>query len=129
MVRKIPGWKWALLGGGLALAAGGGATWMVGWDRGNGLNEEFDGAVAPGQAAARRAKYNQRWDDEVVPFQITSYALWGVGGAAAITGLVLILTDGPAPTRPKPDAGPAAGLQVLPALWGDGGGLLIGLPF
>jgi hypothetical protein len=129
VVRKIPAWKWALLGGGLALAAGGGATWMVGWDRGNGLNDEFDGAVAPAQATARQAKYDQRWDDEVVPFQLTSYALWGIGGAAAITGLVLILTDGPAPTRPKPEAGPAAGLQVLPAVWGDGGGLLIGLPF
>lgn len=129
VVRKIPAWKWALLGTGLAMAAGGGATWMVGWDRGNGLNDEFSGRFAPAQAAARQAQYDQRWKDEVVPLQLTSYALWGVGGAAAITGLVLILTDGPAPTRPTPEAGPAAGLQVLPAVWGGGGGLLLGLPF
>jgi hypothetical protein len=128
-VRKIPAWKWALLGSGLTLAAGGGATWMVGWNRGNGLNDEFSGRVAPGQAASRRAEYDQRWEDEVTPFQLTSYALWGVGGAAAITGLVLILTDGPAPARPQPESGPAAGLQVLPAVWGGGGGLLFGLPF
>jgi len=128
-VRKIPGWKWALLGGGLALAAGGGATWMVGWDRGNGLDDEFSGHVAPAKAAARKAKYDQRWENEVVPLQISSYALWGVGGAAAVTGLILLLTDGPPPERPAPETGPAASLQVLPAIWGDGGGLLIGLPF
>ena len=128
-VRKIPAWKWALFGGGLALAAGGGATWMVGWDRGNSLNEEFTGRVAPAQAGARRAKYNQRWEDEVTPLQISSYALWGVGGAAAITGLVLLLTDGPPPTRPSPETGPSSGLQVLPAIWGNGGGLILGLPF
>lgn len=127
-IRRTPGWKWALLGGGLALAAGGGATWMVGWDRGNGLNKEYDGRYAPGAAANLRAKYDRRWDDEVVPMQISSYVLWGVGGAAAVTGLVLLLTDGPAPERPAPEGG-SAGLQVLPAVWGDGGGVLIGLPF
>ncbi len=128
-VRKIPGWKWALLGGGLALAAGGGATWMVGWDKGNSLNDEFSGHVAPGQVAARKAKYDQRWEDEVTPLQLSSYVLWGVGGAAAVAGLVLLLTDGPPPERPGPETGPAAGLQVLPAIWGDGGGLLLGLSF
>jgi len=128
-VRRVPAWKWALLGGGLALAAGGGATWMVGWDRAAWLNDEFSGHVAPGQVDARTADFDQRWEDEVVPFQLSSYVLWGVGGAAAITGLVLLLTDGPPPARPTPEAGPSAGLLVLPAVWGDGGGISFGLQF
>ena len=128
-VRGIPGWKWALLGGGLALTAGGGATWLVGWDRGDGLNKEFSGRYAPAIAATQQATFDRRWKREVAPLQISSYVLWGVGGAAAITGLVLLLTDGPAPVRPTPEEGPAAGLQVLPAIWGDGGGLILGLPF
>ena len=125
-VRRVPAWKWALLGGGLALAAGGGATWMVGWDRAGALNDEFSGHVAPEEVDARTADYDQRWENEVVPFQLSSYVLWGVGGAAAITGLVLLLADGPPPARPAPEAGPSAGLLVLPAVWGDGGGVLLG---
>jgi len=124
-----PAWKWALLGGGLALAVGGGATWMVGWDHGNGLNEEFDGHYPPGETDTRHEEFDQRWKDEVEPFQLSSYVLWGVGGAAAITGLVLLLTDGPAPVRPAAEAGTASGLQVLPAAWSGGGGVLLGLPF
>ncbi len=127
-VRKVPAWKWALMGGGLALAAGGGATWAVGWDRSKGLNDEFSGRFAPAEAAARQDNFDRRWKEEVTPMQISSYVLWGVGGAAAITGLVLLLTDGPPPTRPEAEAGPAAGLQVLPAIWGDGGGVLFRLP-
>ncbi|MBM4371347.1 MAG: hypothetical protein FJ098_06810 [Deltaproteobacteria bacterium] len=111
----VPAWKWALLGGGLALAAGGAATWLAGWDRAGELNRSFTGRVAPGQVEARTAAYDRRWRDEVKPLQVSSWVLWGVGGAAAVTGLVLALTDGPAPARPQPEGGVSSTLRVLPA--------------
>ena len=99
--RRVAVWKWGLLGGGVAAVAAGGATWWVAsrnldQERGeyqDWLGETYGGAVPAESEAAARREWSRRVDRKVTPWQISSYALWGVGGAAAAAAAVLVGLD------------------------------------
>jgi hypothetical protein len=82
--RGVPTWKWITLGAGGAVALAGAVTWGL-------ASKEADDLG--GRAWSSEAAYDKAWDDQVVPLQMSSYALMGVGGAVALTGGVLVLMD------------------------------------
>ena len=100
---RVAPWKWALIAGGVAAVAGGGATW---WLAGENLHDQrhaYDlwldatygpgGEVPAGSEAAATKEWNDRVARKVTPMQISSYALWGVGGAMLVTSAVLVGLD------------------------------------
>lgn len=82
---RAPGW--ALLGGGLALAAGGGVTLFLAKSEDSKLTA---GGFATGKdiqaAFERRSTYN-----------LTAVSLAAVGGLAAVVGVILVALPGPSP--------------------------------
>ena len=100
---RVAPWKWALLAGGVAAAASGGVTW---WLAGENLDDQrgayqgwldttydLGGAVPTGSEAAATKEWNDRVARKVTPAQISSYVLWGVGGAMVATSAILIGLD------------------------------------
>jgi len=100
---KVAPWKWVLLAGGVAAVAGGGVTW---WAAGKNLDDQrgayaswldttygLGGAVPAGSEAAATKEWDDRVARKVTPMQISSYALWGVGGAMVVTSAVLVGLD------------------------------------
>ncbi len=100
---RVAPWKWVLLAGGVAAVAGGGVTW---WLAGENLDDQrgayagwldttygLGGAVPAGDEGAATKEWNDRVARKVTPMQISSYALWGVGGAMVVTSAVLVGLD------------------------------------
>ncbi len=123
-------WKWVLWGSAVAVAAGGGGTYAYALSAADDqrsahnrwVEKEYGlgGAVPAGSEAAVEADWDRRLDDEVAPWEVTSYALWGTAGALAVTGTVVwLLEDDSAPGeqvfRLLPLMGP--GNQGVSAQW------------
>ncbi len=117
---RVPAWKWALLGVGAAAVIGGGVTYGVADARLSDLRTDFRRDHPPAaRTPASKPGIEAAWDDAVAsdvrPLEVSSYALWGIGGAGLVTGAVLVslelLGDDP----------PAAGIPTLaPATAGQG---------
>jgi len=92
---SIPAWKWAVLGGGGALLAAAGALHYVAWDRGKALDGKYpDGTPENPAPKENQAEYDKAYNADVLPPLYSAYALYGVGAAAAVTGIVMMLTGG-----------------------------------
>ena len=78
-------WGWLTLGTGGALILAGTGTWFGAISRSNDVNSG---------SYASTAAYDKRWDDQVKPLATASYVLWGLGGATALTGGLLLWLDG-----------------------------------
>lgn len=132
--RRWPVWRpWALLAAGAVVAGGGAALHAtalrkVSWVDAQARTRCPDGcAEEPGDLASARR--------QGATFQGIGYAAYGVGGAAMVTGAVLVLLnrgeriirpyDGEAPPR----ATPRASLELTPVLGGDRGGLVATMRF
>lgn len=83
-------WKWVVLGSGLAIVATGGILHGVASARNDNLHDKYP--PDPGNPG-NLDSYNKAFDREVVPMRTASYVMYGVGGAAAATGAVLLLLD------------------------------------
>ena len=104
--RRYPTWvPWAMLGGGVALAVGGGALHYSGVQD----IDAFDRLVAnrvPVGSAPVAVPESLRRSGEVK--QVAAVSLYAVGGAALVTGLVLVYFN-----RPHPVEGPARTTRVF----------------
>lgn len=103
------GWSyaaWGLTIGGGVLVASGIALDVAGAS----LVDDYEAAAAVGD----QASYDQLRSD-IETRQLTVYTLYGVGAAATVTGVVLLLL---APDEP--------GTAVAPTLMGDGAGVVFG---
>jgi hypothetical protein len=120
-VQKGPAWwKWAVAGSGVALVAIGGALHSAAHNRNEELRQEYpDGDYWHRVPADYPVKYKEGYDNEVVPMASAAYALYGLGAATAVTGVVLLLI----PEDRKP-----AG-TVAPTVNADGGGISFTLEF
>ncbi|MFH1530581.1 MAG: tetratricopeptide repeat protein [Pseudomonadota bacterium] len=90
--------RWAALGGGAALAAAGGLLHFLAWRQNRSLEDRYP-TGAPGHPVpvANREAYTRAFEDEVTPKLLTSYALYGIGGAAMVTGVILWLLEDRSP--------------------------------
>jgi hypothetical protein len=75
---------WVALGSGGALLLGGLGTWLGAIQKAKDLN---------GRVFTSKAEFDRERDAQVRPLAITSYVLWGVGGAALVAGGVLLIQD------------------------------------
>ena len=122
---RVPAWKWALLGVGAAAVIGGGVTYGVADARLSDLRTDFRRDHPSGsRTPASRPSIEAAWDDavasDVQPLEVSSYVLWGVGGAAVVTGAVLVSLEllGDEPPAPGiPTLAPAAAGQGLLLNW------------
>ncbi|MBM4354171.1 MAG: hypothetical protein FJ109_10310 [Deltaproteobacteria bacterium] len=87
-------WKWTLLGAGVAAAATGGTFGYLAMKRNDELKGEYpDGTDESPAPVQHQELYDKAYDDEVQPKVISSYVLYGIGGAMAITGGILLLVS------------------------------------
>ena len=108
-------WQWVTLGGGLALAAGGGALWWLG-DKD--YQDVEDGRRSGTMSLERAQDLRDSGDKKLT----AAYVLVGVGGAALVTSTVLFVLDATLWD------GPQAEIQVpRPAVWGRPGSVVFGL--
>jgi len=93
-------WKWALFGSGVAIVAGGGVMSIM---AGNAYKDAEDKYLAPYYALSSgeqkveyygmRAQFEDEVTANVQPKLVSSYVMYGIGGAAAASGAALLLWD------------------------------------
>jgi len=89
------GWKWTLVGVGTAAAVAGGILQYGAHSNELELHEKY-------KVASQQAGYNSDFEAQVRPKLTGAYILYGVGGAAILTGLVaLAVGDGEDPSDKK----------------------------
>lgn len=111
-------WGGVALGSGLALVAGGGLlTWMAAGDR-----DEVTGArKAGGVTIGLSQQEAQALEDSANTKTRASWGLYGLGAAAAVTGITMMFMDG----TPGEGEGGSVTMGLLAAPWSDGA--LVGL--
>lgn len=121
--RGLQGTGWALVGGGATVALVGGVLSIAANARNEGLYDKYTGEDYEGMGGqARQELYDAEYDDDVRPKKIASYVLYGVGGAAAVAGaIVLILDAQKKKTR--------SGVSVAPWMGGEATGAVLSLEF
>jgi len=111
--------EWVLLGSGLALGATGGILHGIGYSRNETLHDDYLG----GTGANPQASYDDAYADEVRPKEISAYVLYGVGGAAVLTSVILWAVRDPGAR----DAEAGTAVEVLPIGLPGGGGAMMSL--
>jgi len=116
-------WKWSLFGGGLGLVAVGAILQVVAYNKDQDLREDYPGDVTNfTEWQANQKGYQDGFNDDVKPMAYGAYAMYGIGGAAAATGLVFLIADWSRPTAP-------ATARLRPLMAPDVLGLTIDLDF
>ncbi len=126
---------WVMLGGAFLLAGAGGATF---WVASNNLETEkkdfaewkdekwgLDGLVPSGKEGEAEDEWDSRMSSKVTPYEITSYALWGAAGAAAVGSIVWLAVDAAREREPEGDLRPV----FVPLLTPGGAGAAAQLTF
>lgn len=114
--NSVSGGAWALLlVGAASLLAGGACHGWAWWDERNLRQVYPDKGVPYATFLENRAAYNRAYDDDIAPFVISSYVLYGVGAASLLGGVAWLLF-GDASLEPSPS------VSFLPE-----GGLMIGI--
>lgn len=107
-------WKWVVGGAGVALMLGGAGCIGAAWAQDASLKERYPSTSSVAETLEyNRTKYNQGFDDTVVPLELAGWAMVGVG-AGALAGSLLwwVLAD---------DS------QAPVLVWGDLSGLWVNL--
>lgn len=112
-------WKWTLVGTGAAIALGGGISQGIGEKALRDLNGRYSEGGLEVDMATKNA-YDREYNEKVLPKRLAAYVLYGIGGATAVTGAVLLfIRDSDADHR-----------AAVTPLWFDrGGGLSVGLSY
>ena len=118
-------WKWALLGGGMAAMAAGGFFQYLGYAREAELHDRYpaNDSLPDAEYLLNKEKYQDGFDQDVVPMRTVSYSLYAVGGVAATAGAALLILD-----RTVADDGKSA-TSVQPMLISDGLGVSLEFGF
>lgn len=87
---ELSSWGWGLLGGGAALLVGGSVLYGLGEaDHGSIEDAASPGGGPPSMTRARALELEQRGDD----LKLGGAVLWGLGGAAAVSAVTLLILD------------------------------------
>ena len=119
------GWKWGLVGGGGTLLATGLILQLAAYSANEDLHDKYPMDVNDPNYATLKSNYESGYADDVRPKAVAAYVLYGVGGAAAVAGVVLFLVD----NSRKKKAGKPTGISINPVSFRDGAGCLISVGF
>ncbi len=109
-------WKWSLVGGGMGLVAVGAVLQVVAYNNDQQLRKDFPGDAADYTVwQANREGYQDGFNSDVKPLAYSAYALYGIGGAAAATGLTLLIMDW---TKPAADSAVHIAPVATPGMYG-----------
>jgi hypothetical protein len=115
--RWIP---WTMVGVGLGVGLGGAATWIAGKNQMDRFETDFSIQCAngcePGLTAPEHRSLAAQRDGAELKGQI-GIAMMGVGGAVAVTGVVLAIMNRPIRELPNVEVAPKAGGGVVQAGW------------
>jgi len=117
-------WKWGLVGAGAALVAAGGILQAVSYSKNEGLHDKYPANPALPDYEHNKEQYEKGYEADVLPVSIAAYTLYGVGGAAAATGILFLLLD---PGRPE--GGSSSALSVRPISLPGGAGAQLNVRF
>lgn len=112
-------WEWSILGGGLAAAAVGGVLHGIGYNK----NEQLFDDYAHLHDQAFEDVYGPEYEEQVKPKITAAYVLYGVGGAVALAGIILVAVD------QGKDASEGTQTFVVPSLSADQVGAAFGFTF
>ena len=116
-------WKWSLFGGGMGLVAVGAILQVVAFDKDQQLRKDYPGDVTDITVwQANRKSYQDGFNNDVKPMVYGAYAMYGIGGAAAATGLTFLIADWSKPSTPEV-------VRVRPLVVPDVLGMTIDLDF
>ncbi len=133
-VRKASNaWKWATLAGGAVVAGVGGVLHGVGISNNNTRYDEvrdkwLDQGLAQVTSVNDAAyigyvtEFNSVYDDDVKPFLTGAYVLYGIGGAAILTGAIALMI-------PESSKGEGAAFRLQPAVGAGQAGLDLSITF
>jgi len=117
--------EWTLIGSGLALGVTGGIFQGIGYSKNEDLHSKYLGSTDYSLAADAKSAYDKAYRDDVRPKEITSYVLYGIGGAAIVAGVVTWLIRQPLAGAEVPDAA----FSITPLSVPGGSGALMTLGF
>jgi hypothetical protein len=80
--------EWALIGSGVALGVTGGIFHSLGYSKNEELHNKYDDASNYPDGAQAKMLYDEAANNGVRPKEVTAYALYGIGGAAVVAGIV-----------------------------------------
>jgi hypothetical protein len=115
--------EWALIGSGVVLGVTGGIFHGLGYSKNEDLHDKYDDATNYPDGDQAKILYADAREEEVRPKEITAYALYGIGGAAIVAGIVTW-----AIREPGGDSGSAA-FSVSPLAMPGGAGAQMTLGF
>ena len=118
------GWKWGLVGGGATLLTTGLILQLAAYSANEDLHDKYPMDVNSSDYASFKSSYESGYADDVRPKAVAAYVLYGLGGAAAVAGVVLFIVDS---SRQKSTA--PTGVGVQPVVWRDGAGCLVSVGF
>jgi hypothetical protein len=101
--------EWSLIGGGLAALAGGGVLHGLAASRNSDLETLYPADQNDPDYESNKSNYRDKYASDVKPKLYAAYGLYGVGGAAALTGAVLMFV------RKDPKQTKAAWIRAVPA--------------
>jgi len=127
-------WGWVATGAGSAIAVGSGVFLAINMQREDDKRKEVhEKGNSPDCVDNRNDKCSEEYNilvdelDDIIALEPIGWAGLGVGAAAAITGVVLLVTaDDPDRYEPKPESDVFAGVKVLPNAWVGQGSLAVG---
>jgi hypothetical protein len=115
--RWIP---WTMTGVGLAVGLGGAGIWLLGKNQMDQFEADFSvqcqNGCEPGLTAPEHSALAAQRDGAELKGQI-GIVMMGVGGAAAVTGIVLAIMNRPTRTLPNVEVAPTAGGSVARVGW------------
>jgi len=120
--RPFPTMPTVLMATGAALLLGGGITTYVAYDTNKDLLDKYPAdELDYTKWVENRDGYSKEFSDSVKPLAMTSYVLYGIGGAAAAAGAIWLIVD-----RQKSGGEEPAGVTVEPLVAPAGAGLSLG---
>lgn len=114
--KKFSRWpEWTLIGAGIAFGAAGGVIHFLGYTKNEELHDKYWDRDQYADPTVGKTLYDKAYDSDVAPLMTTSYILYGVGGAALLSGILTF-----ALRHPQDSSGKASWL-ITPWSLPDGG--------
>jgi hypothetical protein len=116
--------SWGVTGSGLAVILSGSILQLVAHSQNEAIHNKYVNKDKYPEGIEAKSRYNAAYNKEVFPKRTAAFALYGVGGVAAVTGITLLIAQ-----RKKNINKRSSKANVYPLLSADGSGALFSIEF